>query len=183
MRKARPTGSHRRRRMTRREKAGVIASWAAIAIGLLLLVSPASADPPVPTADPEGEPTAVVDPTLSAAERDEALAILSSNTFANQVLAGRTYTVTEAGPWTTFTNQRLGASLLLTLKEPAAYGLTNWPAMKYDETEGTSPPYETVTFPASAVAVTEFKVNIDLTQDLLVGMVPAGDAIVSPGGG
>ncbi len=158
----------------------------AIAMGSALLLAPQvwADDPPVPIVTGSGDSSPVTVTELSATDLAEAEAILANDEFADDILNGQSYTVDEAGPWTTLANDQLGAVLHIQLSQPTNFSMTDWPAMVYDENATTPPFYETDLFPASATDVTEFTVQIDLDEDSLVGMFPGGDDIaISPGSG
>jgi hypothetical protein len=184
----------RRSERTARDRIRGGVALAIIGAGIALLLSPAGAalsssardlvsdPPPVPVAGP-GEPSSVV-PSFSAADKAQALSLLASDSLAQQALAGRGYTVDKVGPWTDSKNEQLGFVLHVTLEKPASFGLTDWPAMIYDRSEVTKPPYKTHIFPAAASGVTEFTVEIDLASRRVVGMKPGGSALaVTPGPG
>jgi hypothetical protein len=146
------------------------------------LARQAAGDPPKPIAGP-GEPSPAL-PAMTDADKAQAISILARDPSARGLLRGRAYTIEKIGPWTTLDHKKLGVSMMLKLDRPNAFALTNWPLMKYDETERSSPPFRTVLVPLSAKNVTELSVQVDLTQGRLAGLEPSGaGASITPGPG
>lgn|SRR5919109_1651197 len=160
-------------------------------VGAALLLSPAGGalaglaaggDPPKPTAGP-GMPSPAL-PSMTDADKAQALSILARDPSAAPFLRGRAYTIEKIGPWSTFDRQKLGVSMILKLDRPAAFALSKWPLMKYDETEKSAPPFRTELVPLAAENVTEFAVQVDLTRNRLAGLEPGGrGATITPGPG
>lgn len=138
-------------------------------------------------------------PTLTAAERTQAEALFgqaivpsTQGVLTNeaqlgplrQLLAGRSFTVTQAGVWHTSKSlQKLGAILTVRLAAPLTTGIVAWPAYSYDETESTSPPYREAVNNFGTTNATELTVIVDLNRNQVVYIRPtAGQTIVRPPG-
>jgi hypothetical protein len=157
--------------------------------GAVLLLSPAGAalgsfartavdDPLKPTPGP-GDPSPDI-PTLTEAEQQDALSILQSDPRARAFLASRQFSVEAVGPWTTYSQEKIGAALVLKLNRPGSYPFLDWPT---PVDENTPAAYHTKFVRASAKGVTTLLVQIDLTSRRIAGLRPGPGASLTPAPG
>jgi hypothetical protein len=125
--------------------------------------------PPAPTAGP-GLPSPAI-PWLTDADRLQAARILAADPRTRTILAGASYTVVETAPWTTSAERRIGAVMTIRLNEPRSFPIVEWPAVQEEWTRGF-PHYRERTLPASATAIRDFDVMVDLTRARLVSLRP-----------
>jgi hypothetical protein len=119
--------------------------------------------------------------TLTASQEAQARSIAENDSFIQDVLDGRSYTVDSVAPWTTNDNQLIGSRVVLSWSTPV--NLTkSWPAISYDDSEQTNPPYTDAT-PVSFTLnrVTELDVLVDLSRNRAVAVTPAAATAYIPG--
>jgi hypothetical protein len=149
---------------------------------------PEAPDSVVP--DPEDTYAGPAPPVLTAAQEAEARQLIAAS--AQSLLAGRAYTITEIGPWTTEDQQLIGVTALLTLESPASLSTRHWPVVSAAtqaaasrsaaSSESSSSSYQQSTSEFSASNVTEVMSSVDLTTDRVVEMEPGGpDAVITAG--
>jgi hypothetical protein len=161
--------------------AGCILLIAPTATGLGGKLSSALGDPPKPTAG-NAVPSPEI-PWLTPAEEAQAAELLRTDARARRFLHGRSFDVEAIGPWTTSENERLGASMIVRLSAPAAFPMTQWPAIEYDRLERAKPPYRETTMPAAATNVKTLHVRLDLARGRVVSLDPGPAANVTLGPG
>lgn len=117
------------------------------------------------------------DVTLTAAERDRAIAIATTDSRVVELLGGRPVTAEPVNVWTTTSGTgKLGAQVTLAWAGPVSLSYA-WPFLLYDETEASSPPYTESTAYSAAQGVTELDVTVDLTRGAVVQIQPDGEDI------
>jgi hypothetical protein len=179
-----------RNRFARRMLVGVGALLAAVGA---VFISPmgqaiagfASAPPPPPAAEQRtggvpdvGPKTGQPQPTLSATQREEALALARAVPAVRELLTNPGAS-TLIVPWTTLSGGRfIGAGIDVTWDSPITVS-ASWPSMAYDETETVWPPYETTTAVVRASNLTGVHVAIDLLRKKVVSVEPLQGATIS----
>jgi hypothetical protein len=146
----------------------VAVALAAAAAGAVLL-APAGAGPPAPTAGPSLPSPAI--PWLTQTEKAQAARILASDPRAKAFFGEASYTVADIGPWTTTDQRRIGAAMIISLDAPKSFPMVEWPAVEIDWSLGF-PYYRERTLPASATDVRDFDVFVDLNRARLVSLRP-----------
>ncbi|MDE3089599.1 MAG: hypothetical protein KGJ80_09510, partial [Chloroflexota bacterium] len=96
--------------------------------------------PPTPGAVKEF-PTSNI-PRLTEEERNQAIAIATSDPRVQKLLAGRKYSVASVGSWHTKGLKKIGAGIVFSFAEPVSFDGLDWPTVEYDEAEVTWPPYQ-----------------------------------------
>ncbi len=152
--------------------AGVVAIWTSPGQAVLGQGNSNARDPAQvgPTLNPEQAPT------LSPAQRARALEVVEADKRLKGLLADRSYTVSEAGPWTRNGHGRgqLGAALLLNLKGSAAELEGDWPTMNYATTDDSAAtPYTSAAVRRRAENVAALSVLVDLRHDRVVSVTPS----------
>lgn len=127
--------------------------------------------------------TAADDATLTPAERDQAVAIATSDPRVVELLGGRVPVAEPVSVWTTLSGAtKLGAQVTLAWTGAAALSYA-WSFVLYDESEVSSPPYSESSAYSSAEGVTELDVTVDLVRGVVVQIQPDGEEISESEGG
>lgn len=125
---------------------------------------------------------------LSSADTTQMGAIIAADSRIQTLLAGRTYTLGESGPWFSADAGTIGGSAVLTLSSPLSADYT-WPVvtgymgkaqiMSMRCVESYCPPYFTGSASYHVTNATELYVDVDLTSGAVVGISPL-EAEVNP---
>lgn len=124
-------------------------------------------------------------PTLTEAERTQALSIATSSARLQAILSGHTYTVRNVAVWLTKDHAKLGAAVTLALPRPTSFE-HDWPYIEYDKADPSFSRYQTRTARWGVENVRELFVLVDLSKNDIVNITPAptgGPRVVKPASG
>jgi hypothetical protein len=152
-----------------RQRAAVVAAAGTALLLIGTAARQAPEHPPAPTAGP-GLPSPPI-PWLTDADRSQAARILAADPRTRTILGEASYTVVDTAPWTTTDERRIGAVMTISLDAPKTFPIVEWPAVQ-SEWSLPFPHYRERTLPASATAVRDFDVRVDLNRGRLVSLQP-----------
>jgi hypothetical protein len=115
-------------------------------------------------------------PALSSADKSDARAILVDDPRFEDLIQGNSYSISSTSVWTTHSQQKLGAALVVKIANGPVTISGDWPTIAYDESESTSPPYSTSVTHYKADKVSKLDALVDLGSDKVVSIEPTEDA-------
>lgn len=147
---------------------------ASVATPMLPHYDPAlTADTSVATSQLTTDNAATARNLASADTRLAGIAALANTDVATLMASAAT------NSWTNMDGSKLlGATIYLPLPAPATI-TTDWPLVKYDPQELTTPPYTTGTLHFTASNVTALLLTVDLTRHTVVSIEPDANATIS----
>jgi hypothetical protein len=159
------------RRTRIRAGVGAVALVAALGVALAAAIGATGQEP-----DPAGPEPAL--PQLTAEEVARAKAVVKGSPVLQQLGLHQAPVVAEVGVWhTSKTLDKLGAVVLLRLAEPARVKGA-FPAIVYDDSERTRPPYSERVTMIDTADVTTLVGVVDLARDKLVALHPGPGGVV-----
>lgn len=115
-----------------------------------------------------------LEPLITSDERARAIAIAKADPRFTQLLAGQTYSFTDAGLWLgAGDNGRTGAELIVNWPDTISVSDYDWPSIGSDD--DTSATYTEGTSRYGVSGLRELDVLVDLGRNRLVSMEPSGD--------
>jgi hypothetical protein len=120
---------------------------------------------------PAGDAGPVAIPALTAAERDEAAQLATTELSA--LTGSSSFAVREVGVWHTHKRKKLGAVVVVAADPSRPYRAT-WPMIDYDRSETSEQGYRDDESRYTASRVREFLVLVDLRRGKVVQVDPSG---------
>lgn len=116
------------------------------------------------------------EPTLTTQQEQTAISLAESDPRVVSLLAGRPHSA-SATAWMTVAQPAnlIGGLVTLSWDDPATL-TTDWPAIDYDETEQTSPPYTEGTISYTGTGAESLDILVDLTRNAVVSIEPGVEA-------
>jgi Concanavalin A-like lectin/glucanases superfamily len=114
-------------------------------------------------------------PTLTEAQRTQALNIVTSDPRFSAVIGSTSYSVTSTSAWTKLSGGLLGAEVDVDWATPQSINYA-WPDIRYDDSEASTPPYTELTDSETYSDVTGLRILVDLNRGVMVSMQPDGTA-------
>ena len=141
----------------------------AVGVGTALVVGARQEGPPPPRPgrEEESQPRSV--PSLTPAQREQAIAIITADARLKALLGDRPWRIEKMGAWHTSTGRVIGAGAEVALSSPATLE-GEWLGMHWDES--LWPPYLIVPQRAKFSDVSHLHVLVDLDREQVVAVFP-----------
>lgn len=141
----------------------------ATGVGTALVVGARQSGPPPPRPGPREESEPRLVPSLTRAQREQAIALITADPRLKALLGDRPWQIKEVGVWHTSTGRVIGAAAMVVLSGPTTLE-GEWLGMDWDESR--SPPYLSVPLRAKFSNVSHIEVSVDLERGEVVSLFP-----------